>query len=121
MLRWSLFALLVLSSSACGDVVFRVENTGTVPLGNLQVAGVEIGDLLPGEVTPSFIATEKVYRYVRIAAVVDGTQRSLRPIDYIGEKPLRPGSYRYLVSTTVDGALLLACVEDEGEPNIMCR
>lgn len=80
-----------------GPVHVRFENASAVPMESVETAFVDgVGTLAPGEATP-YVEVETAYRYTYFSAVVEGRRLVLQPIDYVGETPLRPGRYTYVI------------------------
>jgi len=53
----------------------------------------------------SFEVHNGAYSYGALRVTGNGTVRRLQPIDYVGESPLSPGRYSYVItsSTSFDG------------------
>jgi hypothetical protein len=84
-------------------VSIRIRNTGSDPLVDVVATfpsgAVTFGDVGVGQTSAYHIVGE-AYRYAAIRATVNGRERELRPIDYVGEKLLAPGAYTYELSST---------------------
>jgi hypothetical protein len=84
-----------------GPVEVRVENGSTLTFddGILYVGGDSIlfPDLKPGEATP-YKEVERAYRIATVRVVSGTDTTGLQPIDFVGEKRLRPGRYTYVLS-----------------------
>jgi hypothetical protein len=60
---------------------------------------VEYGDIDQNTVS-QFYEVDEAYRYAPITLTVDDEELSLMIIDYVGETPLEPGYYTYVLSVT---------------------
>jgi len=103
-----LSAVLLLGCGAFGPdepVEVRVRNATAVTFdeGVLYLPGDSIlfPGLKPGEATP-YREVEKAYR-IATNRVVSGTDTArLQVIDFVGERPLRPGRYTFVLSFSED-------------------
>jgi hypothetical protein len=94
---------------ALDAVRIRVSNDGTATLHDVVVkfpggegsSGQDegYGDIAAGEMS-EYRRIGLAYGYAYVAAVVDGEKRVLQPIDYVGEEPLAPGDYTYVLRGT---------------------
>lgn len=103
-----------------GEIKIRIANRSNVPIEKVRVQfpsqTEEYGNIRPREVSEYRVVKES-YRYAYIEAVVEGKRAVLQPIDYVGEKKLRSGSYTYELSinqkaTSEYDRLKLACRKD---------
>ena len=82
--------------------LLRVENRGSSDLQDLTVRfprGVaEFGDVPAGQTSGYRLVLGGVYQYAAYEITVDGERIGQPVIDWVGEVPLLPGSYIYVVS-----------------------
>jgi hypothetical protein len=57
-------------------------------------------DLAPGETTP-YVEVSKAYRIATTEIIVGVDTLRLQVIDFVGEEPLQPGRYTYVLVVTV--------------------
>lgn len=88
------------SSLAAGEVEIRVENRSKVRIEKVRVQfpsqTEDYGNIDSEEIT-EYRVVRNAYRYARIEAIVDGKPAILQPIDFVGEKQLKPGRYTYVL------------------------
>ncbi|HEY5820878.1 MAG TPA: META domain-containing protein [Propionibacteriaceae bacterium] len=97
-------------------VQIRLQNESTLPMDDVAVTfadgkRVTYGSIAPGQRTSYEVAGE-AYRYAYVGATIDGKERVLQPIDYVGETLLTPGRYTYVLTYTA-GSLDLEFVTDQ--------
>ncbi len=98
------------------DVEIRVYNNSDHTFHDVVVNGVALGDVAAGEYS-RYAGFEEAYHYGAVSATVDGKPLGIMPIDYVGETPLRPGRYTYLVSADPEtGAITLHFFEGDRLP-----
>lgn len=105
--------LLALALPACtketdpGGVFLRVRNTSPVPLTGLVVrlpAGTHrYGALGPGQ-TSEYNPFAQAYRYATVEATAANEDLRFQPYDYVGEKPLAPGRYTYVLDVEANAS-----------------
>lgn len=102
--------ILVATSLKCtgdkeGDIRFstiylRLSNVSAFNYENIIVntstGNVSFENLNSGQ-TSEYQAFEVAYRYAFIELEIDGSTCTLQPIDYVGETPLKKGSYTYQI------------------------
>lgn len=93
--------------------LLRLTNDTGSPLAGVTVqAGggpVRYGPLAPGESSGYQDVPGDLYQYAAIQAdVADGTTLRLTPIDFVGETPLGPGRYTFVLARSTDRADRLA-------------
>ena len=120
-MRWLLAGSLVavlgggcVLGSADGPTLVRIENDSAYDYEDLLVNFEPYGTLAAGAVT-DYRDFGVAYRYTRVDAVVDGEDLLILPIDFVGETPLGPGRFTYVVSVVDDGRsrnLTMVTVED---------
>jgi hypothetical protein len=85
-------------------VVIRVRNASSYPFETVYVntSGGEnnYGPLAAGKSTQYLGNYTKAYRYANIKVVIAGQELVLQPFDYVGETPLTPGNYTYVIGVT---------------------
>jgi hypothetical protein len=107
LIRTFLALLAVLSIGACdnplavGDgVEVRFRNSTSMTLTDISLSwpggGMQLPQLAPGEVS-NYEAHDGAYAYGALRVTGNGTVRRLQPIDYVGESPLSPGKYTYVI------------------------
>lgn len=98
-----------------GEVLIRVRNTGSVDFERVTLgfpSQTELyGSLARAETTP-YRTIEKAYTYSYVEVMAGGQRYVLQPIDYVGETPLRGGSYTYELSLLPSGSLSFQFVRD---------
>ena len=117
MKRVALFVLLSLSAcdSAGADAVeVRVGNASQADFTSLVVefpdGPVPYGALGSGDVT-AYREAEGAYRYTSVSLVAGGQEYAVVPFDYVGEEPLEPGRYTYVLGIA-EGDLRISLEED---------
>ena len=82
--------------------LLRVENRGSSDLQDLTVrfprGAVEFGDVPAGQISGYRLVFGGVYQYAAYEITVDGERIHQPVVDWVGEVPLLPGSYIYVVS-----------------------
>ena len=112
-------ALMVLACDSpfgpSGDVNVRVANNSSFAFERVEVVfpenEVDYGSVSAHGVS-EYTPVETAYRYAYIEVEIDGEVLKIQPIDYVGETPLGPGFYTYLLNVTVEGHLTLEFRED---------
>ena len=94
-----------------GEVLIRVTNGSTYQLESVYVntsGGENNYGLLRAGQSSAYKAFKTAYRYANVKAVVEGEELAMTPYDYVGETPLKPGYYSYMlgVTTTNNGKQL---------------
>lgn len=56
-------------------------------------------DVGPGEFTP-YVEVEKAYRIATTEVIVEADTLRLQVIDFVGEEPLEPGRYTYVLTVS---------------------
>lgn len=101
-----LYFSLCLSLFACKKnedegVYIRIRNISAYPFATTYV-NTPGGDNQYGALSPAqnsdYHAFTKAYRYAYLKASVQGQDLVLQPYDYVGEQPLEPGHYTYIVN-----------------------
>lgn len=89
--------------SADGPSSIRVKNGTSYDYRSVEVAfaseSVHFGDVPASGVT-GYKKFPLAYRYGYIKLYIDGRAYVMQPIDFVGEEPLGPGNFTYLVSIT---------------------
>ena len=82
--------------------LLRVENRGSSNLQDLTVwfpsERVEFGDVPAGQTSGYRLVFGGVYQYAAYEITVDGERKIQPVIDWVGEVPLLPGTYIYVIS-----------------------
>ena len=82
------------------EVRLRVENKSSFDFDEVQLNPgndkKDLGTIKAGGKS-SYHAFETAYRYGFISIRIKDTTLTLQPIDYVGESPLAPGKYTYVV------------------------
>lgn len=94
----------------------RILNQSSYTLEQVRVEVMEqvedFGRVPPNEPT-AYKPFEIAYRYAYVECVVEGQTLVLEPIDYVGETPLGPGFFTYLLTVDLQNErLALVLVED---------
>jgi len=104
-------SLLVLKScnEDRNEVLVRIRNTSDSNFTEMLVAsGVPILDgIFFGEVAAAsysgYKTFPKAYGIAYVRLIAGGQERQLIPIDYVGERPLKPGRYTYEIGLSGSG------------------
>jgi hypothetical protein len=114
--RFGLAAVLSILGLSCdalglgGSVQVRMENASNVTLSRATLFASEgpqaFQNLSPGEATP-YVEVSKAYRIATTEVIVGADTLRLQVIDFVGEEPLGPGRYTYVlvVSELANGDL----------------
>jgi len=105
--RAILATLAALSIGGCGNpfsisnsVEVRFRNATTFTLTDISLSwpggSMQVAQLAPGAAS-SYERHDGAYSYGAFAATTNGAVRRLQPIDYVGESPLGPGRYTYVI------------------------
>jgi hypothetical protein len=93
-----------------GDVEIRITNASAFQFERVDAVFPE------DEVSFGAIAAHRssdyrrvstAYRYAYLEVQINGEELRIQPIDYVGEDPLDPGKYTYVLNVTVEGHLTL--------------
>ncbi|MFC5548004.1 hypothetical protein [Massilia aerilata] len=74
----------------------RVRNQTGMPIKQVEVNGIDYGDLPVGAVT-GYRDMPSAYGYARVQLIMDGKRMRLQPDDYVGEQPLGRGHFTYVI------------------------
>lgn len=74
----------------------RVRNQTGVPLKQIEVNGIDYGDLPAGGVS-AYRDMQSAYGYAKVQLIMDGKRMRLQPDDYVGEQPLGRGHFTYVI------------------------
>lgn len=89
-------------------VEVRITNTTNFDFEEVILMTENVGTVLAGE-SSSFHVFDTAYEYGYVKAMINGKEYVAQPVDFVGETPLSPGQYSYLVSifdgTTSPGTL----------------
>lgn len=95
-------ALTLWTNGLFSPSFLRIENRGSYDLQHLTVGfpreRVEFGDVPAGQISSYRLVFGGVYQYAAYEITVDGERKTQPVIDWIGELPLLPGSYVYVLS-----------------------
>jgi hypothetical protein len=94
--------------AACGSVLggedpvqVRLENASTVTFETATLFSADgshtFQDVAPGAMTP-YVTVSMAYRSATTEVVIPGDTLRLQVIDFVGEEPLDPGRYTYVLS-----------------------
>ncbi len=119
----SLLLFFAASLTACGifdpgtdSVQLRVLNNSDHDFNNVVVNSVNLGDVVKYQFS-DYEVLEKAYHYGAVSLDIDGKQFQIRPIDYVGETPLKNGHYTYMLSVDFEaGRLLLTFFKGNNVP-----
>ncbi|MEL7271172.1 MAG: hypothetical protein AAGL34_16475 [Bacteroidota bacterium] len=78
-------------------VEVRITNTTNFDFEEVILMTKDVGTVLAGE-SSSFYVFDMAYEYGYVKAIVEGKEYVAQPTDFVGETPLGPGQYSYLVS-----------------------
>jgi hypothetical protein len=88
----------------------RVRNASATDFESVRVTLPEDGEhdlgRVPAAGRSAFVAATRAYRYAGFRVRVEGRDLLLQPIDYVGERPLAPGDYDYVLDVD-DGRLTI--------------
>ncbi|MGH7470587.1 MAG: hypothetical protein ACRENP_21790 [Longimicrobiales bacterium] len=100
----SLFVLLVCQLTACSsilgpqDVRIRVRNASIVDFESTTLDfsnQTERYGAVSAGATTDYRGVDRAYSYAYVEVLAGGQRYVMQPIDYVGEKPLKGGSYTY--------------------------
>jgi hypothetical protein len=89
-------------TSTAGYSQVRVRNGTGAPLKDVKVNDIAYGDIPPAGVS-GYRGMASAYGYAKVDLVTGGKRIFLKPDDYVGEKPLGPGHFTYLIVTKREG------------------
>ena len=95
-------AFILWASGLFSPSLLRIENLGSSDLQDLTVrfprGRVEFGDVPAGQISGYRFVFGGVYQYAAYEGTVDGERIHNPVVDWVGELPLLPGSYIYVLS-----------------------
>ena len=95
-------AFILWASGLFSPSLLRIENLGSSDLQDLTVrfprGRVEFGDVPAGQISGYRFVFGGVYQYAAYEGTVDGERIHNPVVDWVGEVPLLPGSYIYVLS-----------------------
>ena len=108
--RLALLALAALSIGACCSpfaatelVEVRFRNATALTLSDISLewpgGSMQSSQLAPGGVS-SYEQHDGAYHSGALRVTANGTVRRLQPIDYVGDEPLSPGRYTYVITSS---------------------
>jgi hypothetical protein len=109
-----LTGLVVVSSIKVPVSQIRIRNSTDRNLQSVEVGRGYYGSIGRGAVS-DYQAWGPAYKYARVSLVADGKPMLLQPIDYVGETPLGPGRFTYILSLrpgSEGDSLVIAFVRD---------
>jgi hypothetical protein len=109
-----LIGLLVVSNVKGPVSQIRIRNSTDRNLESVEVGRGHYGSIAPGAVS-EYQAWGPAYKYARVSSVADGKLMLLQPIDNVGETPLGPGRFTYILSLRRDSekdSLVITLVRD---------
>jgi len=84
------------------DVQVRVSNASAVDFESVRMTLPEDGEhdlgRVPAAGHSAFVTARRAYRYAAFRVRAEGGELVLQPIDYVGERPLAPGRYDYVLN-----------------------
>ena len=100
--------------------MLRLSNTSSFDYNNIIIntttGNVSFEDINSGEKT-AYKIFEKAYRYAYVQLEIDGAMYIIQPIDYVGETPLKGGTYTYEINANESdeqyGRLSITLIEDD--------
>lgn len=100
------------------EVRIRLSNVSEFDFKNITVntssGDIRFEDIGSGEMT-EYKVFAKACRYAFVKLEAEGSTCGLQPIDYVGETPLEPGNYTYVINASLQEqncALTLALIEE---------
>lgn len=93
------------------NVNIRLFNESSFDYENIEVGGVDYLPLNSGEFS-EYKEFELAYRYAYIELTADEEPYRFQPYDFVGETPLKNGSYTYNLNLDDNGNVLLELIED---------
>lgn len=98
-------------TATAGLVSVRIRNDSSTDFDDVRVTFgdgtlVSYGAIRAGETSEAGNGGPKVYAYARVELSASGRTYRLTPADYVGETPLEPGAYTYVLAL-VGGSLTL--------------
>lgn len=98
-----------------GDVEIRIANASSFQFQRVDAVFPE-DEVSFGAIgahrSSEYRRVSTAYRYAYIEVQVSGEELRIQPIDYVGEDPLDPGKYTYVLNVTVEGHLTLEFQRD---------
>ena len=108
-IQWLCISLFVLSLASCNGenedglptlTEIRVKNVSLYDFDDVEVVApggmAHYGQVLIQE-SSAYQSFTEAYRYSFINVIIDGQDFVLQPIDYVGETPLGPGKFTYVI------------------------
>jgi hypothetical protein len=94
----------------------RIRNQTGVPLGQVEVNGIDYGDVAAGGVT-GYRDMKSAYGYPKIQLLMNRQRVRLQPDDYVGEQPLGPGHFTYVLVKEQGATMILIDIQAVKEPD----
>ena len=87
------------------EVNIRLSNNSNVQFKDATFNGQNFGDLEPNEKS-DYKKFEMAYHYGAVNITIDGENYGWQPIDFVGETPLKEGSYTFEYSFDTETKIL---------------
>jgi len=111
----TLLGLTILSCSKFmngeSEIFIRIHNVSAYQMSNIILNGQDYGKLEPGEIS-MYKKHELIYGIAFVSLYVEDSNIQIIPFDYVGEKPLPPGKYSWVLGLDADQNLLYEIKED---------
>ncbi|HSE15877.1 MAG TPA: hypothetical protein VLB46_02430 [Pyrinomonadaceae bacterium] len=100
------------------EIEIRIRNASEIDFDAVRVVFPDRDEArfgpIPKGTASDFKGTNRAYRYAEIHVNAGGREFTLQPYDYVGEQPLAPGRYSYVLG--LDGNRLTIELEQEPRP-----
>lgn len=88
------------------DIEIQIRNDSEIDFDSVRVVFPDRDEAQFGRVakgaSSDFKSTTRAYRYAEIHVNAGGRELRLQPYDYVGERPLTPGRYTYVLDIQGD-------------------
>ena len=104
-----------------GELSLRIYNLSDQPFSAVTVqsgGGSATFGTIPPYSTSGYLPIDELYRYGSITVERDGERVETMAIDYVGETPLPPGRYSYVLELGEGGELMQMVLADDAAPQV---
>ena len=89
------------SSTGLDETRVRIRNASSVAYQDVIVGDKSYGDIRPFTLT-AYQTWEEAYRYTFVSLTAEGKRLVIQPRDLVGEPPLGPGEFTYVLTLEDD-------------------